>query len=267
MSGAGPSAMSGPDPATAKLSLVLPAYDEADRLPRTLEAFLAYLPDDPARAELVVVDDGSTDATGELAEQAATRDRRVRVLRTGVNRGKGAAVRLGMLAATGELLVFTDADGSYGPGQVERIARALTEAPVAIGVRRVELLGGRFLRRVASRAFSLAQRALLGLPFADTQCGLKGFRRDAARAIFGRAALDGFAFDAEALFLAGRLGLRVVQVPVRAEERDGSKVRLALDAVRMLREMRQVRRAAARGRYDTAPTLPAPGQVSPPRGL
>jgi hypothetical protein len=123
------------------------------------------------------------------------------------------------------------------------------------------------VRRVASRAFSLAQRAVLGLPFADTQCGLKGFRREAAQAIFGRAALDGFAFDAEALFLAGRLGLAVVEVPVRAEERDGSKVRLALDAVRMLREMGQVRRAAARGAYDAAPTLPAPGEVSPPRGL
>jgi glycosyltransferase involved in cell wall biosynthesis len=260
--------------ADAKLSLVLPAYDEAERLPRTLEAFLAYLPDDPALTELVVVDDGSTDATGELAEQVAARDQRVRVLRTGVNRGKGAAVRRGMLAAGGDLLVFTDADGSYGPGQVERIARALVEAPVAIGVRRAELLGGRsaggsarLVRQVASRAFNLAQRSVLGLPFADTQCGLKGFRRDAARAIFGRAALDGFAFDAEALFLALRLGLGVVEVPVRAEERDGSKVRLALDAVRMLREMRQVRRAAARGAYDAEPTLPAPGEVTPPMGL
>jgi len=261
--------------ADAKLSLVLPAYDEAERLPRTLEAFLAYLPDDPALTELVVVDDGSTDATGELAEQVAARDQRVRVLRTGVNRGKGAAVRRGMLAAGGDLLVFTDADGSYGPGQVERIARALVEAPVAIGVRRAELLGGRsagggsarLVRQVASRAFNLAQRSVLGLPFADTQCGLKGFRRDAARAIFGRAALDGFAFDAEALFLAVRLGLGVVEVPVRAEERDGSKVRLALDAVRMLREMGQVRRAAARGVYDAEPTLPAPGEVTPPMGL
>ncbi len=179
-----------------------------------------------------------------------------------------------MLAATGELLVFTDADGSYGPGQVERIAAALVEAPVAIGVRRAELLGGKPLRRVASRAFSLAQRSLLGLPFADTQCGLKGFRREAARAIFGRAAVDGFAFDAEALFLAGRLGLGVVEVPVRAEERDGSKVRLAMDAVRMLREMGKVRGAAAAGLYDVEPVLPEagdadaePGPVSPPTAL
>jgi glycosyltransferase involved in cell wall biosynthesis len=250
----------------AKLSLVLPAFDEAERLPRTLTSFLAALPDDPALTELVVVDDGSTDATGELAERFAAGDERVVVVRGGENRGKGYAVRTGMLAASGELLVFTDADGSYGPGQVERIADALVEAPVAIGVRRAQMTGGRFVRRVASRAFSLAQRSVLGLPFPDTQCGLKGFRRDAAMAIFGRAAVDGFAFDAEALFLAGRLGLGVVEVPVRAEERDGSKVRLAMDAVRMLREMGKVRGAAAAGLYDTDPVR-EPGQVSPPRAL
>jgi hypothetical protein len=105
---------------------------------------------------------------------------------------------------------------------------------------------------LASRLFNHAIRALLGLPFGDTQCGLKGFRRQAALEVFGRARLDGFAFDAEVLFLARRLGLAVSEVPVRAEERDGSKVQLVVDALGMLRDVLRVRRWAASGGYDRA---------------
>jgi glycosyltransferase involved in cell wall biosynthesis len=236
-----------------RLSLVLPAYDEADRLPRALAGYLGWLPVD---AELVVVDDGSTDGTREITDDAAARDPRVRVLRSDHNHGKGYAVRVGILAAAGELIVFTDADGSYGPAEIERIAGALERAPIAIGVRRAELAAGRLVRRTASRVFNLAMRSVLGLPFDDTQCGLKGFRRDAAAAVFGLARVDGFAFDAEALFLAGRLGLDVLEVPVIADHQPGSKVRLAVDALRMLTDMRRVRRAGARGLYDTEPALP-----------
>ena len=105
---------------------------------------------------------------------------------------------------------------------------------------------------MASRLFNRAIRALLGLPFGDTQCGLKGFRRPAALEVFGRSRLDGFAFDAEVLFLARRLGLTVSEVPVRAEERDGSKVQLVVDALDMLRDVLRVRRWAASGGYDRA---------------
>jgi len=156
-----------------------------------------------------------------------------------------------MQAAQGELVVFTDADGSYGPEQLELVVAALERAPVAIGAR----LGsdadpGSAVRRLASRVFNRAMRLLLGLPFSDTQCGLKGFRRDAAEAVFGRARVDGFAFDAEALLVARRLAIEVVEVPVRAEERQGSKVRLGGDALAMLGDVWKVRRAAARGVYD-----------------
>jgi glycosyltransferase involved in cell wall biosynthesis len=238
-----------------RLSVVLPAFDEADRLPRALTGYLAWLPED---AELVVVDDGSTDGTREITDAAAARDARVRVLHSTRNHGKGYAVRTGILAAAGELIVFTDADGSYGPAEIDRVTAALERAPIAIGVRRAELAAGRLVRRLASRGFNLAMRSLLGLPFDDTQCGLKGFRRDAAAAVFGRARLDGFAFDAEALFLARRLGIEVVEVPVIADHQEGSKVRLAVDALRMLTDMRRVRRAAARGLYDDASQLPGP---------
>jgi hypothetical protein len=122
---------------------------------------------------------------------------------------------------------------------------------VAIGARLGSQAGaGPPLRRLASRVFNRVMRLLLGLPFTDTQCGLKGFRRDAAEAVFRRARVDGFAFDAETLLVARRLGIEVVEVPVRAEERQGSKVRLGGDALRMLGDVWRMRRAAAAGAYD-----------------
>jgi dolichyl-phosphate beta-glucosyltransferase len=238
--------------AASSLSIVLPCLDEADRLPGTLAAYLAHFPPSRAEVELIVVDDGSTDGTSAIADQIAAADPRVRVVRTPRNHGKGYAVRVGVQAAQGELVVFTDADGSYGPDQLERVVAALDRAPVAIGAR----LGaqqpgaGSLLRRLASPVFNRVMRLLLGLPFSDTQCGLKGFRRGAAEAVFRRARVDGFAFDAEALLVAGRLGLEVVEVPVTAEERQGSKVRLRGDALRMLADVWKVRRAAASGVYD-----------------
>jgi dolichyl-phosphate beta-glucosyltransferase len=233
------------------LSIVLPCLDEAERLPGTLAAYLAHFPPGRSEVELIVVDDGSTDGTTVIADQIAAADPRVLVMRTIRNHGKGYAVRTGIQAAQGELVVFTDADGSYGPEQLERVVAALAAAPVAIGARLGSQAGaGPPLRRLASRVFNRVMRLLLGLPFTDTQCGLKGFRRGAAEAVFRRARVDGFAFDAEALLVARRLGIEVVEVPVRAEERQGSTVRLGGDALRMLGDVWRVRRAAAAGAYD-----------------
>jgi dolichyl-phosphate beta-glucosyltransferase len=233
------------DPTMTTLSLILPCYNEAERLPATLGAHLAQLAGDPGQVEVVIVDDGSTDATAAVAEAVAAADARVRVIRTEPNHGKGFAVRTGMLAASGELLVFTDADGSYGPGEVERVVSALADHPVAIGTRVHDRTGATLGRRIASRVFNRTLRLLLRLPFRDTQCGLKGFRREVARELFGRARVDGFAFDVEVLLLARRLGLAVAEVPVRAQERDGSRVRLLLDGRRMLGEVWAARQAAA----------------------
>jgi glycosyltransferase involved in cell wall biosynthesis len=246
--------VSGPVPAGPSLSIVLPCLDEAERLPGTLAAYLAHFPPDRSEVELIVVDDGSTDGTTVIADQIAAADPRVRVVRTTRNHGKGYAVRVGIQAALGEAVVFTDADGSYGPEQLERVVAALERAPVAIGARLGSQAGaGPPLRRLASRVFNRVMRLLLGLPFHDTQCGLKGFRRGAAEAVFRRARVDGFAFDAEALWIARRLGVEVAEVPVRAEERQGSKVRLGGDALRMVADVWRVRRAAARGVYDETP--------------
>jgi glycosyltransferase involved in cell wall biosynthesis len=241
-----------PMPTGAALTLVFPCYNEAERLPRTLAVYLAELSRQPGEVEVLVVDDGSTDQTSAVADAIAARDDRVRVIRSQRNHGKGFGVRTGVLEAQGKLIVFTDADGSYGPHDVARVAAALTDAAVAIGSRPAGWATGPLARRLASRLFNHAIRALLGLPFGDTQCGLKGFRRQAALEVFGRARLDGFAFDAEVLFLARRLGLQVDEVPVRAEERDGSKVQLVVDALCMLRDVLRVRRWAVSGGYDRA---------------
>lgn len=246
--------MTGGPGGSPTLSIVLPCLDEAERLPGTLAAYLAHFPPTRAEVELIVVDDGSTDGTTAIADQIAAADPRVRVVRTTRNHGKGYAVRTGIQASMGELVVFTDADGSYGPEQMERVVAALERAPVAIGARPSGQAGaGSPLRRLASRVFNRVMRLLLGLPFHDTQCGLKGFRRGAAEATFRRARVDGFAFDAEALWIARRLGIEVVEVPVRAEERQGSTVRLGGDALRMVADVWKVRRAAARGVYDETP--------------
>jgi glycosyltransferase involved in cell wall biosynthesis len=241
-----------PMPIRTALTLIFPCYNEAERLPQTLAVYLGDLSRRPGEVEVLVVDDGSTDQTVGVAEAIAARDDRVRVIHGQPNHGKGFGVRTGVLEANGELILFTDADGSYGPGEVARVTAALADAPVAIGSRPVGWASGPPARRLASRLFNHAIRALLGLPFRDTQCGLKGFRRQAALEVFGRSRLDGFAFDAEVLFLARRLGLRVDEVPVRAEERDGSKVQLVVDALDMLRDVLRVRRWAVSGGYDRA---------------
>jgi dolichyl-phosphate beta-glucosyltransferase len=241
-----------PMPTRTALTLIFPCYNEAERLPQTLAAYLAELSRRPGEVEVLVVDDGSTDQTFAVARAVAARDRRVRVIRSQPNHGKGFGVRAGVLEANGELIVFTDADGSYGPGEVARVTAALADAPVAIGSRPAGWATGPPARRLASRLFNRAIQALLGLPFGDTQCGLKGFRRQAALAVFGRSRLDGFAFDVEVLFLARRLGLRVSEVPVRAEVRDGSKVQLVVDALGMLGDVLRVRRWAMTGGYGRA---------------
>ena len=239
-----------PRPATTApvLTVVLPCYNEADRLPGTLQALLAHLSAAPGEVEVLVVDDGSVDATVEVADAVAAVDGRVRVLSCHPNRGKGFAVRTGMLAAEGERVVFTDADGSYSPSDLDRIVAALDGAPVAIGSR-AGGTGGPVARRAASRVFNLAIRGALGLPFGDTQSGLKGFQRAAAQQIFRQARVDGFAFDVEVLWLAHQLGLAVAEVDVQAMERQGSKVQMAADALEMLGQVWAVRQAVTNPAY------------------
>ncbi len=216
------------------LSIVIPAYNEEKRLPQTLREVLDWL----ARGnfsfrEVIVVDDGSRDATARVVEEFARTDANLRLARNLGNRGKGYAVRHGMLEAKGEWTLYTDADLSTPITEIEKLCRAAREqnAAIAIGSRAVDRslveVHQPALRELSGRCFNLVMRAVTGLPFRDTQCGFKLYRADAARQIFSRQKQEGFSFDVEDLLIAKKLGVRVVEVPVRWANVEGTKVRLS----------------------------------------
>ncbi len=239
-------------PGGSSLSIVLPCLDEAERLPGTLAAYLAHFPPTRAEVELLVVDDGSTDGTTAIADQIAAADPRVRVVRTTRNHGKGYAVRTGIQAAQGELVVFTDADGSYGPDQLERVVAALERAPVAIGARLGSQAGaGSPLRRLASRVFNRVMRLLLGLPFHDTQCGLKGFRRERGRGrVPAGPGWTGSPSTPRRCWWPAAWASRWSRCRSRPRSARAARSAWAGTRWRMLADVWKVRRAAARGAYD-----------------
>lgn len=249
------------------LSVIVPAYNEADRLGRSLSVLLAYLAANHPGSEVIIVDDGSTDGTAGLAKRIAAEPAgasagaapRVRVVSHPRNLGKGAAVRTGVRLAEGDVVVFLDADLSTPPEVLPRLLAPL-EAPagsggadVAIGSRRVEgaeieVSQPRY-RVLIGRLFNRAMTRLLVPGIQDTQCGFKGFRREAARALFERAWVRGFGFDLEILFVARRLGMVVREVPVRWRDDARSRVRPIRDGLRVLAEVGKILVAWMAGRY------------------
>jgi dolichyl-phosphate beta-glucosyltransferase len=232
------------------LSIIIPAYNEAKRLPASLVKLREYLSASQWDfAEIVVVDDGSTDSTVQVA-----RDAGVRVLQNPGNRGKGYSVRHGILEAKGEWALFTDADLSSPIGEIEKLWSAVEHerAPIAVGSRAVDrsLVGVRqpMFREAVGRVFNAAMRLVTGLDIKDTQCGFKLFETSAGREVFSRQQLDGFGFDVEILFIAKQLGLRAVEVPVRWDNVEGTKVSLWLGFAAFL-DLLKVRRNALQGKY------------------
>jgi glycosyltransferase involved in cell wall biosynthesis len=232
------------------LSIIIPAFNEAKRLPASLVKVREYLGVSQWDfAEIVVVDDGSVDNTVQLARNAG-----VRVLQNPGNRGKGYSVKHGMLEAKGEWALFTDADLSSPIGEVEKLWSALERehAQVAVGSRAVDrsLVGVHqpVLREAVGRVFNAAMRVVTGLPFKDTQCGFKIFETSAGREVFSRQQLDGFGFDVEVLFIAKQLGLKSVEVPVRWDNVEGTKVSLLLGFAAFL-DLLKVRSNALQGKY------------------
>jgi len=230
-------------------SAVIPAFNEANRIGETLRLTLDYLLQQSPQSELIVINDGSTDATGEVAREAlAAAKVRTRLLENFPNRGKGAAVRKGLLAATNDIGLFFDADLSTPleeiPRVIEPIARG--DVDIAFGSRGLDrsLIGTRqsWRREQGGRVFNLIVRLATGLPFWDTQCGFKAFRLDTCRPTLEAAHIDGFAFDVELLYRAQRAGLRLREVPVRWNHSEGSKIEFVRDSLRMLREVIALRR-------------------------
>lgn len=235
------------------LSIVVPAYNEAQRLPSTLPRLLAYCQQRGA-TELLIVDDGSRDDTAGVVERAAAEHPFVRLLRNPGNQGKGYSVRNGALSATGEWILMSDADLSSPIEELDKLFDAVERqnAAVAIGSRALNrsLVGVHqaLIREWSGRMFNAVMRAITGLPFRDTQCGFKLYRRDAAQAIFPRQRLRGFGFDVETLVIAKVHGFRTVEVAVRWDNVEGTKVG-ALSGARAFSDLIQVRWNQIRGFY------------------
>ena len=237
-----------------KYSIIIPAYNEAQRIRATLDKVLAYIGGQGWKAEIIIVDDGSNDDTCGIILCYAERHRTVRLLKNPGNRGKGYSVRHGMLSASGDLLLFTDADLSSPIHEAGRLFAALAQgAEVAIGSRwlRSELQAERqpAYRQLFGRIFNFYLRLVLGLRFKDTQCGFKAFTSHAAQVLFSRQRVERWGFDPELLFLASRFVLPVCEIGVEWAHDKRSRISYLKDGLKMVVEALRVRWYAVTGQY------------------
>ncbi len=235
------------DDAEPDLSVVFPAYNERDRLPGTVRETTRYLQERGLRFEIIVADDGSTDGTAAVVAAMADEVGDIDVLRVEENRGKGDAVRRGVLAARGRLILVADADGATPIAELERLEAALANgAEVAVGSRALSGPGiarrTRLHRRVMGRTFAWVVDRLVVSGIEDTQCGFKLFTRAAGHRLFRRSRIDGFGFDVEILALARASGVPVTEVAVSWYDIPRSRVSLVSDSAAMLAEVLSVRR-------------------------
>ena len=245
---------------SASLSVIIPAYNEAARLGKTVRAVVDYLRQHSPGSEVIVVDDGSSDDTAEIARQAFADagDLRTSVISYKSNLGKGRAVRLGLLAARGDVALFSDADLSTPIAEAPKLIEPIVNGQydVTFGSRALnrELIGVHqsWRREQGGRIFNLVVRVATGMPFWDTQCGFKAFRMKICRPLIEAATIDRFGFDVELLFLAFRAGLNLKEVPVRWDHNEGSKVSVMSDSFKMVNEVGLIRQQARRGVYDAA---------------
>jgi dolichyl-phosphate beta-glucosyltransferase len=226
------------------LSLIIPAYNESDRIGGSLEKALEWTAAQPYRTEVLVVDDGSRDSTPEVVRRYAGES--LRLLAQPRNMGKGAAVRRGMLEAVGTYRIFSDADFSTPITETTKLLEHLKSHDVVIGSRAIDASFIKehqpWYRESMGKAFNLLVQALAVPGIHDTQCGFKGFRAAAAQDIFSRTKIDGFGFDVEVLFLARRLGYSIKEIPVEWYNDPRSTLNPVADSLKMFRELLQVRR-------------------------
>jgi dolichyl-phosphate beta-glucosyltransferase len=246
---------------SSSLSIVIPAYNESARIGKTLRELLAYLEEQPGGGEVIVVDDGSKDDTVGVAE-GVFRERSLsrvegRVIRVEPNKGKGNAVRTGLLAARNTVAAFFDADLSMPITETPKLVEPIRSGQydVVFGSRALDrrLIGTHqpWAREQSGRVFNFVMRRLTGLPFKDTQCGFKAFRMDVCRPVVEGALIDRFGFDVELLFIAHRAGLRMLEYPVRWDDVAGGSVSFKT-GLQGFAELNEVRRNAARGLYREA---------------
>jgi dolichyl-phosphate beta-glucosyltransferase len=243
------------------LSVIIPAYNEAERLGKTLGIVFDYLRNHSRESELIVVDDGSSDETATIAEQTIAQPHpkvSARVIRNQPNRGKGHAVRTGLLAASAPITLFSDADLSTPitetPKLVEPIESGLYD--LTFGSRALDrsLIGVHqpWRREQGGRVINLIVRMATRLPFWDTQCGFKAFRMSVCRPLIEATTIERFGFDVEYLYVAHLAGLRLSEIPVRWDHNDGSKLSVWRDTPRLLDEVRTIRQQIRHGVYDEA---------------
>jgi dolichyl-phosphate beta-glucosyltransferase len=242
------------------LSIIVPAYNEAARLGRSLRTIFDYLQTQDTDSEVIVVDDGSSDETAQIAEQSLVNSDRIsaQVIRVRPNRGKGHAVYTGLLAAKAPIALFTDADLSTPITEMPKLVEPIENGQydLTFGSRALDrsLIGVHqpWRREQGGRVFNLIVRVATGLPFWDTQCGFKAFRMSVCRPIIEAATIERFGFDVELLYVACKAGLRLQEIPVRWDHNDGSKVNVMRDSMRMFNEVRTIRSQSRRGIYDEA---------------
>jgi dolichyl-phosphate beta-glucosyltransferase len=242
-------------PESPSLSIVIPAYNEAERLPQTLRTIREYLQQHSLAAEVIVVDDGSADNTAMLVEDFSNSWECLRLVGNLQNRGKGFSVRNGALQARGDLILFTDADLSAPISEMPRLLEPLirNEADITFGSRAVDrsLIGVHqsLMRETSGRIFNFLVQLLISLPFKDTQCGFKAFRRQAAIEVFKRQTIPGFGFDPEILYIAKKHQFRLLEVPVHWDHVEGTTVRFITDSTNMLLDLMRIRWNDIVGKY------------------
>lgn len=239
--------------APAELSIVIPSFNEELRLPVTLADISAYIRTGKRETEVIVVDDGSSDRTADIANSFRGEIQRLRVVHNEQNRGKGFSVRRGMLEARGHIVLFTDADLSAPIDEADKLISALSDHDVAIGSRALNRtlisVHQSVFREYAGIIFNFIVRTILRLPFVDTQCGFKAFRRERCQVIFQQQRIERFGFDPELLYLARHHGLRAIEIPVRWAHSPATKVSMFRDSIQMFLDVFIIRWNALRGRY------------------